>query len=49
MPSTLLGFSCAENYLLSTRFPKSKLAIAWCYDPNPYIAEGNLLVSYMIR
>jgi len=41
------GLFLRRNYLLSTRFPKSKLAIAWCYDPNPYIAEGNLLVSYM--
>ncbi len=30
------GLFLRRNWLLSSRFPPSKLAIAWCYDPNPY-------------
>jgi hypothetical protein len=41
------GHFLRRNFLLTSRFPPSKLAVAWCYDPNPYLAEGNLLVSYM--
>jgi len=42
-----VGLFLRRNSLLNERFPRSKLGIEWCYDPDPYIAEGNLLVSYI--
>jgi len=35
-----------KSLLLSNRFPEKRLAFAWCYEEQPYIAESELLDAY---